>query len=1052
MFVILLTSVLLAACAPAAPAPSPAPATPSATALVSLTADVSQAAGTPTPTASPAAAHTPTPAQPAGAPVIVDQIKLGLTHDPWLYPRPLALDSGRGRIYVSGAPQRTLVILADKLTVDKSIEAGGNLALDAANERLFVGVPGGLQVYNTGSGNLMTEITLAQKDGPPASALPPAIPVASELSGDVYAIQYQGPGQSGLYRIRAAGLNSTPVMSEPRDVRAIAPDDAHNALYASINNGIPGSNNRNELWKIELRTGQPQFIVSGVNDVVVDGTRRQLIVALGEYFAEPAALQIWSGDPLTVTQKLLNIGGQLALDEQRDRLYVLSSGQPSQLMTLQASTLSPVADTALPDACTAMALDAGADRLYVLSGQGDLLVLSGQGQQAASAQAASTQAAPAQAAPAAQMSGRPVKKLVIGQTIFGLWERGAPQGSLLLQSQDGGAAWDGVGSDTPALSSVNDAALAQDGTIFAATQRGVYRSNDGGQSWQAASAGLSDVRVAQLAISPVFGRDRTLYARTQSSGGLYRSTDGGQTWVSLGKRYAALAQDPKTYALALSPDFEHDRTIFLSVERKGGGVLVSQDRGDSWMLMGGGTALALYPAPGFGRTHAMFGVFDQQGLLRSTDGGQIWSGALRGIGDASKQDALALSPGFERDRTALLLANSGQLYRTLDGGDSWQVGQTGSQLAAIATQTLSTITFDPADSMAVWLGTASGQVLRARVDDWDWQAAEMRGPAPTHLEAIALSPDFAQDGALFVASKESSVWLSTDKGESWREAGFPARELGIGRMHLAISPDYARDRTVFAATGSQLYRSADGGQRWQALPIGAGNMFPINALAVSPDYARDRTLMIAGDYRTPTVLRSSDGGDTWMMDAAGLPSGGGLNHLAFSPNFSADRGVYVWTESDGLYRSGDGGRNWGRVYKPQGSWLIQSFALSPDFARDRLMFLGTLKENHNVYRSADGGASWHPAELGLPLELLWASALALSPDFGHDRLIFLGTDQGVYRSTDGGQMWRPALGLPEVVALAIAPSTNGAHVIFAVSATDGLHISGDGGERWSPAY
>ncbi len=1026
----LIGMVLLAACQPPAPVDQFTP-----TAMPTVEA-LAVASATPDANVTPTDTAVSVPA--GGWPGIVAEAELGISVDAILYPKPLAINSTGERVYVSGIPSQTLVLAADDLAMLETLDSGGNLAIDAVNNRLLIGVLDGLEVYNEKSGSRLAELSLVRLSDKPGTPVPvfvarlPAVPITSQANGDAFVVQ------KGLHRVSATGLYASDVLTEPLDIRTIVLDEARQTLYASINNGIPGSNNMNDLWEIKLKTRQARPIVGAVRDVAVDAANANLVVALTGRYGTLGALQLWSGSPLTVTQQLNNISGQLAVDEIHNRLYVLTTGESSRLMALQASTLAVIADIPLPGSFVSVALDATRDRLYLLSGDGQLLALSGHGSQPPAAQALEP----------AQPPSVLVTRLIISpdyerdKTILGIWSGSLPQGGTLLLSKDGGQTWSRAGSGLPDAPGVIDAAFspefARDQTLFAATLRGVYRSTDGGQSWQPASAGLTDLWVAQVIVSPAYARKPVLFART-FEGGLHRSVDGGQSWTWINGYSRHL--DERAYTLALSPDFASDQTVYMSTGQAGGQVLVSRDAGDSWKPMAGGSAYALYVSG-----NAIFGIFERQGLMRSMDGGQSWSSAMRGVQEASKEDVLVLSSDFNRDRAALLLVrNSGQLYRTGDGGESWQASA-----AQLDGRPTTLAVWQPAgqpfDQASLWLGTADGRVVK--VGDLEWSAADTG--LPSQLDAIVLSPAFAQDGAAFVAGKESGVWASADGGQTWRDMGFPARETGIGRMHLAISPDFANDRTVFAATSSQLYRSTDGGGVWQSLPLDSSNQFPINALAISPNYASDRTVLVAGDYRAPTVLRSGDGGDTWQADAVGLPTAAGLNHMVFSPNFAADGGVYVWAELDGLYRSGDGGKTWALVYQPSGSWLVQSFALSPDFSRDRLMFLGTLKETHNVYRSADGGASWHPTELGLPLELAWASALAISPNYGRDRVMFLGTERGVYRSNDGGQSWRQAVSLPEVVALALSPGAVGDHNVFAISATDGLYMSTDGGEHWQP--
>jgi photosystem II stability/assembly factor-like uncharacterized protein len=1001
------------------------------------------------PTASPEAAALGTAAPDATSPVdalapqqagerpaIVTEVKLDLHYDPALYPSPLALDPQAGHLYVSGVPNRTFVLSTADWLLDATLNVGGNLALDQIHGRLFVGTPAGLDVYSSASHSFLTHIELAQPLTATATPQPAVIPWAGPSRGDVYAIQ------ADLYRVLGVGMSTALVMKQvdrARQVRSIAVDENRAVLYASINNGIPGSNNRNDLWSFDLQARRGERLFSSVVDFTLDPVRGRVIAAVQSAPSSLGELQMWGGTPLTRTHRLSNVSGQLGLDSTRDRLYVLSVGRRTRLTVLQAGNLALLTDMALPGPYTAMALDEAGDRLYLLSDDGYILVVSGHGGEAL-AQAPQVVTPPA--VPVLRLAASPD-----ASTLFGLWGSDAVRGGVLLSSHDGGSTWHQAGGELSELD-VTDLALAAPQTVFAATQRGIYRSSDGGQSWQPASSGLEDMWIVHVALSPAFEREPVAYA-VSFSGAAYRSRDGGRTWQPLAERYGQPVQAAN--AVALSPDFERDHTVFLGTKRTPDRLLVSHDAGGSWTFVMSATVSALYPSPGMARDGLMLGVFEQQGLLRSSDSGKMWAGALRGVRGASGQDLLALSPAFEHDRTALLLARaSGQLYRSTDGGESWQISS--SPLAASLTALLIS---GEGEGQKAWLGTRDGEVRRVAMSELAWAPTVNdtpfpNGTLPAGIEAIALSPGFQQDGSLFVAGKDVGVFSSVDGGHSWRDTNFPAREVGLSRMHLAVSPNFVSDRTLYAATGSLLYRSTDAGQSWHVMPVKSGNLFPINDMAVSPVHDGTYTVMLAGDYRWPSMLRSTDGGQSWEWATKGLSRQGSLNLVTFSPDYATDRGVYVWVEADGLYRSGDGGRNWERVYRPDGNWLVQSFALSPEFGRDRLMFLGTLKENHNVYRSADGGASWRPTELGLPLELVWASALALSPEFERDRTLFLGTDQGMYRSSDGGQMWRLAATLPEVVDLAISPGADGPQTVFAVSARDGVYVSASGDEQWRP--
>ena len=152
---------------------------------------------------------------------------------------------------------------------------------------------------------------------------------------------------------------------------------------------------------------------------------------------------------------------------------------------------------------------------------------------------------------------------------------------------------------------------------------------------------------------------------------------------------------------------------------------------------------------------------------------------------------------------------------------------------------------------------------------------------------------------------------------------------------LAASPAFARDGVCFAACGSGLYRSQNGGERWELLRASPESV--MTAVAVSPAYAGDRSVFAAVKGG---ILRSSDGGDAWFT--AGFP--------APPPVFS-------------------------------------SLIVSPDFERDGFLLAGTMEDG--VFSSTDRGARWQPWNYGL--FDLNALCLALSPAWTEDETAYAGT-------------------------------------------------------------
>ncbi len=194
------------------------------------------------------------------------------------------------------------------------------------------------------------------------------------------------------------------------------------------------------------------------------------------------------------------------------------------------------------------------------------------------------------------------------------------------------------------------------------------------------------------------------------------------------------------------------------------------------------------------------------------------------------------------------------------------------------------------------LAAPNDAVCYAATDAGLWRLK--RGKSAPVWKQIA--PQFAALGLTSVAAAGTTVLIgaagdiavSQDAGESWGLATLP---LKAETQALAVSPDFARDRLVLAATlRDGVLRSVDGGATFHAWNFGLLDL-RINALAFSPAFADDGTVLAAGDN---AVFVSRNGGRAWRELA--LPE-------AAAPftavSLLADGGVLIGTESAGLWRA-----------------------------------------------------------------------------------------------------------------------------------------------------
>lgn len=307
-----------------------------------------------------------------------------------------------------------------------------------------------------------------------------------------------------------------------------------------------------------------------------------------------------------------------------------------------------------------------------------------------------------------------------------------------------------------------------------------------------------------------------------------------------------------------------------------------------------------------------------------------------------------------------------------------------------------------------------------------------------------------------VGTVGSGVWYSSDSGEHWRQArmGVPF-EAEPGEIQIRALAVAASDpRILFAGSEAGFYRSDDAGVSWSHIdsPLDGTQIWSI---AVHPE---DVDTVLVGT-KPPALYRTRDGGKRWEQlpletadkCLAGAPK---ITSIVFDPR-DADT-IFVGVEIDGVYRSRDAGTSWERLAARGTSPFnddIHCVALAPG-APPQL--LATTPDG--IWTSRDEGQSWALHEFPRFFEgrgISYCRGIALKADdpaviFVANGNMIPGRTGAVQRSTDGGASWRPASlsDVPNSTMYWFATHPADPDFVVANSLFGYVYISRDGGEHW----
>ncbi len=564
-------------------------------------------------------------------------------------------------------------------------------------------------------------------------------------------------------------------------------------------------------------------------------------------------------------------------------------------------------------------------------------------------------------------------------------------GAGLLRSLDQGDTWSLVGLENSGAIGRIVIDPTDSNTIFVAVlgrlwethvERGVYRSTNGGSTWQKVLYVADDTGCVDLILRPdspavLFAamwqrlRQPEVYDYGGPNSAVYTSIDGGDSWAMVGGGLPSPSTDSGRIGLSLSasqPDVMHavyaDRTGYFD------GLYRSIDGGASWSRTTDSALSNVFGSFGwwFGNVRTHPNDPDSIWILgldvwSSADGGASYSRTSGGM--HVDQHGFAFGPGLD---PVMYAGNDGGVYRSDDGGATWP------KLPDQPITQAYRIALDANNADAIYIGAQDNGTPRTQtgaVDDWvDIFVGDGFQPLVHPLDSDQIWAQ-AQYGSLYYSSNGGSSWLSATFGVGGTDR--------IAWNAPLIQDPHDPDTRYFGT--HRVYRSVDP-RNWTSISgdltggVHQGNNGQVNGtlttLAVSPV---DADVLWAGSD-DGKVRRTTMGGGLWNDVSSGLPDRW-ITSVRADPFDRETAYVTVsgfrWNEAlPHVYQTTDLGSNWQAISGNLPEAPVNDLLADPDISGRFIVATDV-----GVYVTSDGGTTW--SELGAGLPRVVVTALALDP-------------------------------------------------------------------------
>jgi photosystem II stability/assembly factor-like uncharacterized protein len=557
-------------------------------------------------------------------------------------------------------------------------------------------------------------------------------------------------------------------------------------------------------------------------------------------------------------------------------------------------------------------------------------------------------------------------------------------GDGIFKSSDAGRTWQHVGLNDVQQVGRIVVHPADPNTVFVAgmghpygpnDERGVFRTTDGGRTWQKVLFVDRNTGAAQVEIDPT--NPAVVFAAmwshregpwengsfTGKTSGIYKSTDGGTTWNKLTVGLPDSAEGLGRIAFAIAPS--NSRRIYALVPaRQARGVYRSDDGGATWQRVSTDPRLDVDIRVHSKNADVVFAAGTAS--YKSEDGGRTWT-AFKGAPGGDDYQRIWIDPVhpdvmlFTADQGATITTNGGQTW------SSWY-NQPTAQLYHVTTDRQFPYWIYGGQQESGAIGIASrGNGGQISFRDWMGVGADEYG----YVAPDPLNPDIIFGGRIVRFDKKTGQSQNVAP-EALRSGNYRI----LRTMPLLFHP---LDPKVLLFATNVLWKTTTGGQQWEI---------------ISPDLSRERPDIpdSVGDFRTADVEKMARRGVIY----------------AVAPSPKDVQVIWAGTDDGLVHVTRDGGRIWTNVTPPAlRAWdkVSQIDAGHADAAVAYVAVNAIRRDDMrpHVYRTHDSGVTWAEIVDGLPAI---GPVNVVREDPKQPGLLFAGTERQVYFSIDDGQHWQ----------------------------------------------